>query len=453
MSSLPDSDSYHRYHIDVKTAPNITLHPHRFKVKINRWNLTKYLLKDLVHSRGNWQLFLSRPCVYGVFSGPVGGFMPRERLCVGCLRCTTQHPDIATILHNPDRRLLGDDYFTPDHIDTVVYEAETGRVPIKGAGYRGPFGGTEWDGLWTDMSEIVRPTRDGIHGREMISTVVDIGRKQAYLDLSQPLPPAAPTIPLPILFDYAPSNFPANIAPILSSVAKALQTFCVVPIESIVAHNLSGSHIIPLITNAEELDQLTFSPLLLELSDWNERLYQKAKSMFPVTEIILRNQFDVDVLLSAYRAGVRVFHVTANAHGRGTDNRFIMDLIRDVHLAFVHEGVRDEITLIGTGGIIAAEHVAKAILCGVNAVALDTPLWVALQAIFTKDGFSLPANLPPEWAQQRLMNLAGSWRDQLLEILGAMGIRELRRACGEMGRVMKQTDLERDAFSGISGYA
>ncbi len=31
--------------------------------------------------------------------------------------------------------------------------------------------------MWTDMSEIVRPTRDGIHGREYISTSVDIGRK------------------------------------------------------------------------------------------------------------------------------------------------------------------------------------------------------------------------------------------------------------------------------------
>ena len=26
--------------------------------------------------------------------------------------------------------------------------------------------------MWTDMSEIVRPTRDGIHGREYISTSV-----------------------------------------------------------------------------------------------------------------------------------------------------------------------------------------------------------------------------------------------------------------------------------------
>ena len=35
--------------------------------------------------------------------------------------------------------------------------------------------------MWTDMSEIVRPTRDGIHGREYISSSVDIGQKPPYL--------------------------------------------------------------------------------------------------------------------------------------------------------------------------------------------------------------------------------------------------------------------------------
>ncbi len=46
----------------------------------------------------------------------------------------------------------------------------------------------------------------------------------------------------------------------------------------------------------------------------------------------------------------------------------------------------------------------------------------------------------------------GSWRDQLLEILGAMGLREVRRLRGEIGRAMFQADLEREAFAGIEGY-
>ena len=56
------------------------------------------------------------------------------------------------------------------------------------------------------------------------------------------------------------------------------------------------------------------------------------------------------------------------------------------------------------------------------------------------------------WGIQRLCNLAAAWRDQLLEILGAMGLREVRRLRGELGRAMFQADLEREAFAGIAGF-
>jgi hypothetical protein len=41
------------------------------------------------------------------------------------------------------------------------------------------------------------------------------------------------------------------------------------------------------------------------------------------------------------------------------------------------------------------------------------------------------------------------WHSQLLEILGAMGIREVRRLRGEMGRAMFFEDLERETFSAM----
>jgi hypothetical protein len=39
-----------------------------------------------------------------------------------------------------------------------------------------------------------------------------------------------------------------------------------------------------------------------------------------------------------------------------------------------------------------------------------------------------------------------------LEISGAMGLREIRRMRGEMGRAMFMVDLESEAFAGIEGY-
>jgi hypothetical protein len=37
--------------------------------------------------------------------------------------------------------------------------------------------------------------------------------------------------------------------------------------------------------------------------------------------------------------------------------------------------------------------------------------------------------------------------------LGAMGLREVRRLRGELGRLIFQRDLEREAFGGIEGHA
>ena len=40
----------------------------------------------------------------------------------------------------------------------------------------------------------------------------------------------------------------------------------------------------------------------------------------------------------------------------------------------------------------------------------------------------------------------------MLEILGAMGLREVRRLRGEMGRAMFQEELEQEAFREVTGY-
>jgi hypothetical protein len=56
-----------------------------------------------------------------------------------------------------------------------------------------------------------------------------------------------------------------------------------------------------------------------------------------------------------------------------------------------------------------------------------------------------------KYATQRLMNLMGAWRSQLLEVLGAMGIRDVRRLRGEVGRCMFFEDLERESFAPIFG--
>jgi glutamate synthase domain-containing protein 2 len=134
----------------------------------------------------------------------------------------------------------------------------------------------------------------------------------------------------------------------------------------------------------------------------------------------------------------------------------LRDALREVHSRLVQEGIRDEITLIVGGGIALAEHMAKAIICGADLVAVGAPLLVALGCRVC-DG-DHDANCPvqiqevePDYAAQRMANLMGAWHSQLIEVLGAMGMREVRRLRGETGRAMFLEDLDKEAFGDI-GY-
>ena len=453
---------YVRYRVPTRPAPNTAPHPTRFKVKIHRLELAKLLAREMIQFRGNLDTVLSRPCVYGVFSSPLGGFLAREEHCVGCLRCTVQHPNIVDILPNPERLDLGDSYIDPNAVETLLYEAASGRVPVSGAGYGGGFGGTGWDAVWTDMSEIVRPTRDGIHGRETISTSVQLGWKPLMQEFDEggnlaKSPQAWIELPIPVLFDRLPAHEPSAYAA-TTAAAGTLGTLAIVPARRLDERMSQSESVVPLVDpqDVARLPDGSQSHRMIELNGWNPTAYAQLSSAFPgaVVAVRLEVEADLDELLEA---GVTTFHLTADYHGR-TAAGFTLDAIRTVHESLIALGIREQITLIGSGGIAAAEHVPKAIIVGLDAVAIETAALIALQAQFTgevRDPANSQIELPVSdlpWAAQRLVNLMGSWRDQLLEILGAMGLREVRRLRGEIGRAMFQAELEREAFAGIEGY-
>lgn len=455
--------AYERYRIPSENAPNLAGHPSRFRVDVSKPGLAGLLLKEIVHYRGNVPVIVSRPCVYGVFSGPVGGFAPREHMCVGCLRCTVQYPDIVEIRPNPERARLGDSYLSPNQVDTILYEASTGRVPVRGAGYRGAYGGDGWDGMWTDMSEIVRPTRDGIHGREYISTSVDIGPRPMMLELDAAGEPQGElhtiSLPIPFVFDPPPDTVgERRYLHSLIGAAEAVSTLVVLPLETVLVLELEGDHVVPLVRTDDQdrLEGLEREPPMFEIEGADPSLLAALEEKFPNSLLCLRIGYDEEIL-PLVEAGHRLFHLIADYHGM-TGDEFVLDAIRRVHESLVSAGVRQEVTLLGSGGIAAAEHLPKAIIAGLDMVAVDTPALVAVQGQFdgeVRERTTAQVTLPsfsPDWGRQRLVNLAASWRDQLLEVLGAMGLREVRRLRGETGRAMFERDLEREAFAGIDGY-
>jgi glutamate synthase domain-containing protein 2 len=118
----------------------------------------------------------------------------------------------------------------------------------------------------------------------------------------------------------------------------------------------------------------------------------------------------------------------------------------------VEDRIRDEITLIASGGIAMAEHVPKAMLCGADLTAIDIPLMVALGVRVYEEPKKLlifPEGLDkvsPSILTQRMVNLMGAWHSQILEMMGAMGIREARRLRGESGRAIFFEEIDKDTF-------
>jgi glutamate synthase domain-containing protein 2 len=149
-------------------------------------------------------------------------------------------------------------------------------------------------------------------------------------------------------------------------------------------------------------------------------------------------------ILKLAQSGAETIHLEADIHGRSRDGTTLLESLHTSHTLLVEEGMRDRITLVASGGIAAAEHVPKTIIMGADAVVTDVPLLIAMDVIEWKKDKNKERNpglkgieeLDVRWGASRVINLMLSWKDQLLEVLGAMGLRDVRRLRGETGRAM-----------------
>lgn len=425
---------------------------------------------------------VKRACIYGLYRDEADtlrdeiGFLDYIYQCKGCLNCVQNcTKNILTRVVNPEYARLGDAYYTPDIILSTWFQSETGRIPVSGAGYGGPFSGPGFDSMWTDMSEIVRPTRDGIHGREYISTSVDIGRKLSRLTLVDGKlavePPPLMETPLPVIFDVIPEQWCRGVV-VESAVAAAaaVGTLAVLRQRDITSEVSVASHVVPLLeTNGAVATAREWAAPLVMVEDHPEVLSLQAalKQNHPQQIVAIRVQAAPTVakrVIELAAGGAEVIHLLFDRHGRelpgpegAGEPRHVRDVLRDVHTSLVKQGLRDEVTLVASGGIAQAEHVTKAIICGADLVAIDLPLLLALECRLCNEcergqPCAIALNeIDQEYAVHRIVNLIGAWHQQLIEMLGAMGIREVRRLRGETGRCMFFEDLERDTFGSLFG--
>jgi ferredoxin len=399
--------------------------------------------------------------------------------CMGCFSCVQNcTKNLLTLALNSEYQKLGNEYWKPQILSTTWLEAETGKVPVSGAGYRGKFSGPGFDSMWTDMSEIVRPTRDGIHGREYISTSVDIGKKPSFLNfqndkLETVLPPLI-SLPFPVIFDVSSEK---HTLPVLEPciIETAKQTGLIALIdskkwESIKLHNkIDYLNNIAFFLNPDGPQisrEILDKTRLVEIPDNNNIKQQIAsiKKNHPGIIIAVRILMDEKVTRRVdelSKIDIEAIHLVSDLNGNeiGVANpRFMKDIVRDVHGCLIKNEKRDEITLIAGGGIGLSEHVAKAIICGADLVSINLPLLIAIECRLCescKPGNYCPAKLDTEidlqYGAARMTNLIGAWHWQLVELMGAMGMREARRLRGDVGRAMFKDEIEEEIYGPIFG--
>jgi len=193
-------------------------------------------------------------------------------------------------------------------------------------------------------------------------------------------------------------------------------------------------------------------------------LVAKAKTANPKLVVAVRLPLQglaAERILQLSQAGVKVFHLSGDLHGCE------VGVESPRHIKRCH--ARDP-RPPGQGRRARRDHVdrrrrhrfarahGKAIICGADLVAVDTALLVSLGCRVCRGVQSAdhqehcPAAAPKlesAYVVQRMVNLMAAWHSQLLEVLGAMGIREVRRLRGEVGRADFQEDVEREAFGDL----
>jgi len=455
-----------KYHVGIKPVP-----PRFFPV-------SKFSAIEADGCLGCVECVKRRSCVYDVYEqrrfDPDQVVDTADVMCISCMRCVQEcKKNILMRTCNPQFVQMGDDYWKPDLIASIWKQSETGSIPVSGAGYRGPFAGPGFDQMWTDMSEIVRPTRDGIHGREYISTVIELGRRPKRLrfdENSKLLTELEPyvEIPIPMVLDVPECGFLTESGRVaIAEAAGSLQSFAVVSCAD-AAGAFSGQrdHLIVKFDPQKD-DQVSLKDIKIVELAYSQNILETIESLrktYPDLIISVRLPLDAKAANRAAKLAeveaCGILHLQADRNGRGLAERnaeFITSLVREVHHELLKKSLRDQVTVLLSGGIAMAEHTPKIIACGADGVGIDTALLVASGCRLCGDCDQRTAcpvgidEIPVEWGKQRIVNLLASWHAQLIEVMGAMGIREVRRLRGEIGRTLFFDDLERDNFGPIFG--
>ncbi|NIR51712.1 FAD-binding protein, partial [candidate division KSB1 bacterium] len=410
--------------------------------------------------------------------------------CNGCLYCVIECPvdAIRVSINDYYAELAGED-FTREDIRRLNEEARTGGVPTSGTGSTGVFGGKGFDRFMFDFSVIVRPTRDGI--REAIDIGVNLGRKPLFhlfedarrgdkfpkmrtrvetLDLPTPILLELPllhgrsssrdlievfgrcaqqedTVVILDLFQFIEnfeivSQFAKHVG--LRLLPEELQTIQAwVTRKEIDDKLLCALREIPLLEIAHEASEDADVRCLPVSQEVREKLNPKLiVSQLLVCPLNSDPQNVTPCVEALAKSSAEIIHLKTQFNAEKGYYESV-DILPACYERLLVKSLHSQVTLIANG-IKSPADLGIATMLGAGAVVIDRAALVALNYEFPmleKKGEVLP-EIEIEYGIQKLQNLFNSWHKQIREVLGAFGVRDIRRTVGERGRLIDLRERE-----------